>query len=234
MYTYHAVSTDSYPARMGLPVYLERGTKRVFAGALAWPGWSRSGRSDDEALETLLSYAERYARAIGVTATTLRAPRTVAGLDVVETLTGDATTDFGAPGVPPAADDEPVTASQLRSLVEILEASWRAFDAAAKAAGRKTLKTGPRGGGRDVAKMRAHVLEADGAYLAALGVPGREVPGTPAGMRAAFVDALGRRAHGELPNVGPRGGRRWSARYAIRRSAWHALDHAWEIEDRLP
>jgi hypothetical protein len=29
-----------------------------------------------------------------------------------------------------------------------------------------------------------------------------------------------------------RGGSRWSPRYAIRRSAWHSLDHAWEILDR--
>jgi hypothetical protein len=28
------------------------------------------------------------------------------------------------------------------------------------------------------------------------------------------------------------GDRRWPARYAARRIAWHALDHAWEIEDR--
>jgi hypothetical protein len=38
---------------------------------------------------------------------------------------------------------------------------------------------------------------------------------------------------GELPDFGPRGGERWPALFAIRRSAWHALDHAWEIEDRL-
>ena len=29
-----------------------------------------------------------------------------------------------------------------------------------------------------------------------------------------------------------RGRRPWSPCYAVRRSAWHALDHAWEIEDR--
>ena len=26
--------------------------------------------------------------------------------------------------------------------------------------------------------------------------------------------------------------RPWSPRYAVRRAAWHVLDHAWEIEDR--
>jgi hypothetical protein len=26
--------------------------------------------------------------------------------------------------------------------------------------------------------------------------------------------------------------RKWTARYAAHRIAWHSLDHAWEIEDR--
>ena len=30
----------------------------------------------------------------------------------------------------------------------------------------------------------------------------------------------------------PIAGKRWPLRYAARRIAWHALDHAWEIEDR--
>jgi hypothetical protein len=38
---------------------------------------------------------------------------------------------------------------------------------------------------------------------------------------------------GELAERGPRGGIRWPARYYVRRAAWHVLDHAWEIEDRL-
>ena len=35
------------------------------------------------------------------------------------------------------------------------------------------------------------------------------------------------------PRAGtPLADRRWPARYAAHRIAWHALDHAWEIEDR--
>jgi len=51
-------------------------------------------------------------------------------------------------------------------------------------------------------------------------------------VESAFIEALHAKVRGELPAKGPRGGDRWPARYAIRRSAWHALDHAWEIEDR--
>ena len=51
--------------------------------------------------------------------------------------------------------------------------------------------------------------------------------------RAAVQDALERAAHGGVEEQGPRGGKRWTARYFVRRSAWHILDHAWEIEDRI-
>jgi hypothetical protein len=50
--------------------------------------------------------------------------------------------------------------------------------------------------------------------------------------RAAILEGLAASAAGKLPAKGPRGGSRWTARYFVRRVAWHALDHAWEIEDR--
>ena len=43
-------------------VVLEVGRKRVFACAVDWPGWCRSGRDEESALESLAAYAERYAR----------------------------------------------------------------------------------------------------------------------------------------------------------------------------
>jgi hypothetical protein len=51
--------------------------------------------------------------------------------------------------------------------------------------------------------------------------------------RQAILNALEVALKGELPEQGPRGGIRWPPRYFIRRSAWHVLDHAWEIEDRM-
>ena len=48
----------------------------------------------------------------------------------------------------------------------------------------------------------------------------------------AMLEALAASVRGEVPETGPRGGKRWSARYFVRREAWHVLDHAWEIEDR--
>jgi hypothetical protein len=214
-------------------VYLEVGTRRVFAAALDWPGWARSGRTPEAALQALVDYGSRFVASMGSAVSALRPPADVADLRVVETLEGTATTDFGAPGVIPSADRRPLTGEELRSLIKLLEVAWSAFEKSADAAEGKTLApAGPRGGGRTVAKMRAHVIDADAAYTTGLG--GRSEPNaTWAKVHGDFVAAATARARGELPDRGPRGGERWPARYAIRRSAWHALDHAWEIEDRI-
>jgi hypothetical protein len=53
-----------------------------------------------------------------------------------------------------------------------------------------------------------------------------------AAVRATAVDALAARAGGR-PVADPRQTKNpWSPRFYVRRAAWHALDHAWEIEDR--
>jgi hypothetical protein len=213
-------------------VALEVGPKRVFAVALDWPGWSRSGKTEEEALQRLAGYAGRYAAAIGDS--TLA---DAADFEVVERLEGNATTDFGAPGIPPAADERPLGGDELERQVRLLEASWSAFDAAARAAAGKRLATGPRGGGRDVAKMTDHVLGAEEGYLTQLGrrrpkPPAEGVDARMRQVRDAALEALRARARGEDPPDASQVKRRWSPRYFARRSAWHALDHAWELEDR--
>ncbi len=90
------------------PVYLEVGKKRVFACSLDWPGWCRSGKSEEAALETLAAYAARYAPVAELAAA--RFPASAGkSLDVVERAPGSATTDFGAIGVVPAADSAPLS-----------------------------------------------------------------------------------------------------------------------------
>ena len=51
-------------------------------------------------------------------------------------------------------------------------------------------------------------------------------------LRRAFVEAVTAKATGRPLDNPNKVRRSWSARYAIRRSDWHALDHGWEIEDR--
>ncbi|HYJ60935.1 MAG TPA: hypothetical protein VE032_05650 [Actinomycetota bacterium] len=211
-----------------IAVALEVGRKRTFATALEWPGWCRPGRDEDAALEALAVYRPRYAAILRA------AHRRVPGagdLEVLERLPGSATTDFGAPGAPPAADAAPVTSRDLARLTAILEACWDAFDAAVTTAHGRTLRTGPRGGGRTLDGIVEHVTGGERSYLGALGGSARD-PSTHGEVRRAFIAALGQRARGKLPDVGPRGGARWSPRFVTRYTAWHTTDHLWEIEDR--
>jgi hypothetical protein len=213
-------------------VYLEIGKTRTFAGAVAWPGWCRSGRDEASALQALFDYGQRYARAIRSARLAFEPPTEIAALSVVERLPGGAGTDFGAPERPPVGDAQPVTLDDLRRLIAMLRACWKTLDAAAAAAGHE-LRKGPRGGGRDLDKIMEHVLMAEAAYLGRIG--GKlDTTQTSAECRKALLRGLEHSAEGKVPAVGPRGGLRWSPRYFVRRAAWHILDHAWEIEDRTP
>jgi hypothetical protein len=145
-------------------------------------------------------------------------------------VSGNATTDFGAPAIAPKADDRRLDDQEMERLLTILRAGWAALDRAAAAAEGAVLSTGPRGGGRTLPKIVAHVADAEGAYLGKLGY---RTPRAGADARSAIPAAFTARARGEAPERVPRSGRLWSPRYFVRRTAWHALDHAWEIEDRL-
>ena len=219
-----------------LRVALERGDKRTFACALDWPGWCRSGRDEDEAIASLLAYAPRYAKVVKRASLPADGLAGVQSVDVVQTLRGGGGTDFGVPGEATKDDAQPLNGKELDRQRALLEASWRAFDGAGRSAKGKTLRLGPRGGGRNVAKMTGHVLEAEVAYLGALGSRYSRPPRGQDEMkwvRKLALTTLEAVVKGQ-PIENPRNTRRpWSPRYFIRRSAWHALDHAWEIEDRI-
>ncbi len=213
-----------------IDVIVERGSKRVFASAVEWPGWSRSGKTEKDALDALAAYGPRYARAIGARFG-FKAPTDLAQFRVVERTKGNATTDFGAPGVHAKTDAAAVGGADLTRLRALLIAGWDAFDRRIAKAKGKRLAVGPRGGGRSLDKIAAHVREAELMYLGGLGAPkpkGKDL----AAERAAFLEALGASARGEYPAKGPRGGVRWRPRFCVRRALWHILDHLWEIEDR--
>jgi len=213
------------------------GKKRVFAGAVEWPGWSRSGKGEEQALEGLAAYGPRYAAVMRGTKLGFDPPKDGSKFTVLERLQGDATTDFGAPGKTPVADERPVDDVEFARMQAILRAAWNAFDAAAQAAEGRVLIKGPRGGGRELDEIVQHVLEADRGYLARIGAKyqlpdGRDPRQELARIRPMIIGALSAAACGEPVRKGPRGGARWTPRYFVRRSVWHVLDHAWEIEDR--
>jgi hypothetical protein len=206
-----------------IDVYIEAGNKKVFACAVDWPGWCRAAKDEEQALDALAAYAERYA-VVTSEAGVRFSPRN-ASLAVVERVKGSATTDFGAPGAVAGADGAPVTRAQAKRYTALVEASWRVLDRVAAGAP-ASLRKGPRGGGRDRDAIVAHVADAEAAYARKIGVR-HKPPVDPAALRADVLDALGRPSDGS-----PLADKGWPARYAARRIAWHALDHAWEIEDR--
>jgi hypothetical protein len=221
-----------------IDVYLETGEKRIFAGALDWPGWNRLGRSADEALQALVDYGQRFAQVLQGTGLDFQPPAGPDGLRVVERLEGTKTTDFGAPDAMPARDKARLDGADLEHYEALLGAYWRAFAAAVSGAGGRELRKGPRGGGRDVEGIAGHVLNSEAAYLRSLGRKFRLYEGEPLNVqidriRQEELAALAAGARGELPTQGPRGGKIWPPRYFVRRAGWHVLDHLWEIEDRL-
>ena len=219
-----------------LKVYLEVGSRRTFAAALDWPGWCRMGRDEATALQALFDYGPRYARILRPARLGFHAPKDVSAFVVVERLKGNATTDFGAPDMAPAGDAQPLAEAELRRLQAILKACWRAFDAAVELAKGKALRKGPRGGGRPLDGIVQHVLGAETGYLSQLGGKVSQSDSDHLLLEQthqAILKTLAASAHGEIAAHGPRGGKRWSPRYFVRREAWHVLDHIWEIEDRL-
>jgi hypothetical protein len=224
-------------SRKRAEVYLEIGQTRTFAVALDWPGWCRSGRDEASALQALYDYGPRYARVLQTTQLPFRAPSEVSALAVVERLTGNATTNFGAPDLALARDTKPIDPTELQRWQAVLKACWHSFDTAVQAARGQALSKGPRGGGRDLTKIIQHVHDVDASYLSSLG--GKLKPSDEdepsqalAHVRQAILTTLIAAARGEVPARGPRGGARWTPRYFVRRLAWHELDHVWEIEDR--
>jgi hypothetical protein len=219
-----------------LPIYVEVGAKRTFATAVEWPGWSRGGRGEPEAVAALAAYGERYAAVVTPAGLKLVPPTDPTGFKVVKRVRGNATTDFGVPAIGIPSDGAPLPKAELERLERILVACWSALDRAAKSARGLELQKGPRGGGRDLDKIVEHVAGAEEMYIAKLGARApkgarnRPLPLTDA--RDALLAALRAIALG-LPVAEPsRVKSLWTPRYFVRRAAWHVLDHVWEIEDR--
>lgn len=196
-------------------VYVEVGDKRAFASAADWPGWSRSGKTEEAALEALAAYAPRYAKVAKLAKEDLS--KDASDFIVVERLKGNASTDFGVPGNLAKDDSRPLTPKQRERLASLVEACWKYLDQVCAKVPQE-LSKGPRGGGRDRDKMYAHVVESEVGYSNAMGLRLKQPD------RAALSEVF----------RNPLKDARWPIAYAMRRIAWHALDHAWEMEDRIP
>jgi hypothetical protein len=217
-------------------VVVETSSKRTFASASDWPGWSRSGRTEEDALRALVDYGPRYATVAQRAGLEFVAPNKASDVKVARRVKGGSGTDFGVPSSAWPDDDRRVDDRELARQVALLEAAWAVFDETARAARGAELRKGPRGGGRDLDKIVDHVIEAEEAYLGQLGArpPKRAGDRTKhvATLRTALLEALDARMHGRALKDPRNTKNPWTTRYTVRRTVWHALDHAWEIEDR--
>ena len=216
-------------AKKRLEIAEEVAAKKAFAWAIDWPGWCRSGKDAELAHEALLAYAPRYA--VVAKAAKLDLPDVDAiELNVVDSVGGGSGTEFGVPYEITDRDRRRVTAKEAERLAMIVDAAWKVFDNVA-AKSPAELRKGPRGGGRDRDKMIRHVIGSDHGYARVIGIRLPEPDATDRkavkAERRAVLDVLSQPSDGS-----PIADSKWTLRYAARRIAWHALDHAWEMEDR--
>ena len=209
-----------------IAISVEATPKKAFATAVDWPGWSRSGKTEELAVTALADYAPRYA----IVAAEAGVPFEPGEYEVVERTGGGGGTDFGVPSSITVLDARPVDAAEAERQARLVEAAWTVFARVAAGAPAE-LRKGPRGGGRDRDKMVGHVAESDTYYAREIGITDKRPDPTdgPAieALRAKMLEILRRPSDGSAL-----AGRTWTARYAARRIAWHSLDHAWEMEDR--
>jgi hypothetical protein len=220
----------------GRPVraVIERGTKgkRAVAFSVDWIGWSRGATSPALALETLEAYRGRYGPVAALAG--LADEFDAAGpLEVVEDRVGTGSTDFWGISFSPASTEHgELRAEDLDRRIALLRACWAFFDGVAARVSPE-MRKGPRGGGRDRDRIVAHTLRTESENFARS--VGLKVPEgaalTPDGLRAhraAYVAAIRAYNAGEVQ----RRMRTWTLPFLIRHSAFHTLDHAWEMEDK--
>ncbi|MBK7916777.1 MAG: hypothetical protein IPJ94_11070 [Chloroflexi bacterium] len=205
--------------------------KKVVAVAPDWPGLERGAKSQEEAVERLRSYMPRYsqvARLAGLNA----AFDIVQDMDVVEQYPGTGSTDFwGISFAFSSIDEQGMSDDELERELRLMQACWAWFD---EVRGRVSaeMQKGARGGGRNRDHIVRHTFAAEQDWATKVGVL------TPDGAmltdeglqthREAYCQAIRDYPQGKL--AGKRA--KWPLRYLIRHTAFHTLDHAWEMEDK--
>jgi hypothetical protein len=219
---------------MAVRTVVERGPKgkKSVAFALDWAGWNRGAKSPELALETLEAYRERY-RPIAELAG-LGGEFAAAGpLEIVEDRVGPGSVDFwGISFSASSTEHGPLTDDQIDRAFSLLQAAWAYFDDVAARVSAE-MRKGPKGGGRDRDRIIRHTIRTeseDFAKQVGLRIP-EEGALSPEGLRshrATYLAAMRAYNAGQIE----RRMRSWTLPFLIRHSAFHTLDHAWEMEDK--
>jgi len=204
----------------------------VVAVATDWPGLERGAKTEVEAIERLLSYIPRYSP-VAKLADMQAEFDTVKDIDVVEQYPGTGSTDFwGISFAFSSIDKQDMSTDELDRELTLMQACWVFFDDVRKRVSAE-MKKGPRGGGRDRDRIVRHTFGAERDWAEKVGVltPDGTML-TDEGLKAhrdAYCDAIrDYHSQGKLP--GKRA--KWPLRYLIRHTAFHTMDHAWEMEDK--
>jgi hypothetical protein len=203
--------------------------KKVVAVAPDWPGLERGASTGEAAIECLLAYVPRYAP-VTVLAGLEATFANVASADVVEQYPGTGSTDFwGVSFAFSKFDQQTMSSEALERELALMRACWAFFDVVRSRVSAE-MQRGPRGGGRDRERIVRHTFaaELDWAKKLAVRTP-LDVMMTGEGLdahRDAYCSAI--QALFSQGNLA----RNWPLRYLIRHTAYHTLDHAWEMEDK--
>jgi len=212
-------------------VTLETGPKgkKVAAVAPDWPGLERGAKTGEEAIEKLRAYLPRYSRVAKLASLDAEFDASE-GVDVVEQYPGTGSTDFwGISFAFSSIDRQGMSADELDRELRLMQACWAFFD---DVRGRVSaeLRKGPRGGGRDRDRIVLHLFANEQDWAKGLGVvTPDDAMLTAEGMKAhrdAYCQAI-RDYHSQGKIAG-----KWPLRYLIRHTAFHTMDHAWEMEDK--
>jgi hypothetical protein len=125
-----------------------------------------------------------------------------------------------------------MTEAQLERGITLLRACWAFFDGVAARVS-PVMRKGPRGGGRDRDRIIRHTIRTESEDFAKqVGLRNPEEGAlSPDGLRdhrETYVAAMRAYNAGEVT----RRMRSWTLPFLIRHSAYHTLDHAWEMEDK--
>jgi hypothetical protein len=203
--------------------------KKVVAVAPDWPGLARGATTEEAALDRLRSYIPRYAP-VAKLAGMETALAAITDVDVVERYGGTGSTDFwGISFAFSSIDKQGMLGDELERELTLMQACWAFFDDVRSRVSAEMQK-GPRGGGRDRDHIVRHTFAAEQDWAKMIGVltPDGAML-TDEGLKAhrdAYCHAI-RDYHSQGKLAG-----KWPLRYLIRHTAFHTLDHAWEMEDK--
>ena len=210
---------------------VERGKKkRSVACAFDWPGWDRSGKTEEDALEVLEAYRPRFAQ-VAERAGLGDAFANAGEFEVVERVAGIGMTDFyGLSGVPPTPEHDQMSDAECERKIALLRrrgrpstrpghacrpSCARAREAAAASATRSSATSSA---GRSTTWRTRSASRSRSRRVRIPRPCARTAPRSSTGS-ATTTPAASRRGPGTV-------------QFLIRRCAWHMLDHAWEMEDR--